>query len=79
MALEKEIETYNKNYNILAKDAGKFVVIQGDEIVGIYANYEDALKIAYDKFGTKEFLIKKIAATEEVQFFTRDILNPCRI
>ena len=78
MALEKEIETYNRELAKLADQEGKFVVIQGDSILGIYVSYEDALKIAYDKCGLKSFLVKKIQSVEQVQFFSRDLcFEPC--
>jgi hypothetical protein len=73
MALEKEIETYKRELPSLLKDEGKFVVIHGDEVEGSYDTYEDALKIGYGKFGLKDFMVKKIQATERMLFFTRDI------
>lgn len=79
MALEKEIETYNRELAKLTDQEGKFVVIQGETIVGVYVSYEDALKVAYEKCGLKPFLVKKIQSVEQVQFFSRDLcFEPCR-
>ncbi len=77
-SLEKELETYKKNLPSLIADEGKFVVIQGSEILGVFGTYEDALTAGYKKFGIKPFLVKKIMAVEQVQYFTRDIVEPCR-
>jgi hypothetical protein len=80
MALEKEIETYNRKLATLADQEGKFVVIQGDAVIGVYVSYEDALKLAYEKCGLKSFLVKKIQTVEQVQFFSRDLcFEPCHI
>jgi hypothetical protein len=79
MALEKELETYSRELATLADQQGKFVVIQGDSVIGVYVSYEDALKIAYEKCGLKPFLVKKIQTVEQAQFFTRDLcFEPCR-
>jgi hypothetical protein len=80
MALEKEIETYNRELARLTDQEGKFVVIQGDAVIGVYVSYEDALKLAYEKCGLNSFLVKKIQSVEQVQFFSRDLgFEPCRI
>lgn len=77
MALEKELETYERHRDELLSFEGEWVVIGGDEVVGHYAAYVDALRAGYDKFGVTSFLVKKIEATESVQFFTRDMLDAC--
>jgi hypothetical protein len=80
MALEKEIETYNRELARLTDQEGQFVVIQGEAIIGVYVSYEDALKLAYEKCGLKSFLVKKIQSVEQVQFFSRDLgFEPCHI
>jgi hypothetical protein len=73
MALEKEVETYKRELPSLLKDEGKFVVIHENEVEGSYDTYDDALKVGYDKFGLKDFLVKKIEATERVLFFAGDL------
>lgn len=78
MAFEKEIETYNQHLQEwLAQDEGKFVVIQGDRIIGIFAAYEDALKAGYEDAGAGKFFVKRIAAMEQACFFTRDLIPVC--
>ena len=76
MALETENLTYQRELPNILQHEGKFVVISGNELGGIWGTYEDALKAAYEKFKLKPFLVKKIEAVEQIQFFTRDI-EPC--
>jgi len=77
MALEKEIETYNRELPNLLAEQGKFVVICGDKLIGTFGSYEDALKCGYDKCGLEPFLVKKVQAVEQVQFFSRELDFSC--
>jgi len=77
-ALEKEIQTYNEQLADLLQHEGKYVLIHGSEVAGVYDTYTDALNAGYEKFALKSFLVKKIQAVEQIQYFTRDI-SPCLI
>jgi hypothetical protein len=77
MALEKELQTYQRELSSLLANEGQFVVVSGDNVLGLFSNYEDALKIAYEKCGTNPFLIKKIQAIEQVQHFSRSLNEVC--
>ena len=76
MALEKELQTYEKLKPTLLAEAGKFAVISSEELLGVYETYDDALKIGYEKCKLNPFLVKRIQAVEPVNFFTRAI-EPC--
>jgi hypothetical protein len=78
MALEKERQTYQRELPNLLPSEGKYVLIHGDGVVGVYDTYNDALKIGYDRFGLQPFLVKRIQAVEQVHCFTRNI-TPCPI
>lgn len=71
MALEKELETYNARLPELKENEGKFVLIQGENIAGIYTSYEDAVKDGYKQFKLTPFLVKQISSVEQVQFISR--------
>jgi len=71
MALEIEIKTYEEKREELLAHEGKFVVIKGQEIVGFFDTYADALQAAYGKFHSEPFFVKKIQAVEQVQFVAR--------
>ena len=77
MALEKELETYKNKLPELLAEEGKYVLIKGDEVVGTFAAYEDALKSGYERFGLEPFLVKQIHLIEQVQFVTRLLDLPC--
>jgi len=77
MALEKELQTYkNKLSELKENNEGKFVLIHGDDVMGVYDSYEDAVKIGYERFKLETFLVKKIEAIEQAQFVSR-FVNPC--
>ncbi|MGA7724629.1 MAG: hypothetical protein WCA95_05070 [Opitutaceae bacterium] len=77
MALEKELQTYKRELTSLLANEGQYAVVSGDNVVGVFATYEDALKIAYEKCGINSFLIKKIQSVEQIQYFTRVIDEVC--
>jgi hypothetical protein len=77
MALEKELATYkSKLPGLKENNEGKFVLIHGEDVIGVFDSYEDAMKIGYEKFKLETFLVKKIEAVEQAQFVTR-FVNPC--
>ncbi len=71
MALEREMKTYQEKLPGLKADEGKYVLIQGEEVAGVFTSAEDALKAGYDRFGLEPFLVKQIQAIERVQFISR--------
>ena len=73
MALEKELATYKNHIDELKPEAGRFVLIHGDEVVGTFSAYDDALKAGYTKFGLDPFLVKQIEAVEQAHFISRFI------
>ena len=77
MALEKELETYKAQLPVMSANHGKYVVIHGDQVVGIFEAYGDAIKKGPDDFGLKPFLVKQIQVMEQVQFISR-LVAPCR-
>jgi hypothetical protein len=78
MPLEKEQQTYLREQEKLRAHVGKYVLIHGDTVDGIYDTYQDALKVGYEKFGLEPFLVKQIAVIECANRFTRDIAGTCR-
>lgn len=75
--LELEMATYEKHRGELLACEGQFVVIKGEEILGTYATYEDALKVGYDKAGLHPFLVKRIQSIEPINFISRSVPEPC--
>lgn len=77
--LKTELETHEDHkQELLASGEGKYVLIQGHHVVGVWDTYEDALKEGYEKFGVDTpFLVKPISGFEIIHSFTRD-LTECR-
>lgn len=71
MALEKELATYKARLDELKPDAGRFVLIHGDDVIGTFSSYDDALREGYAKFVLAPFLVKRIDATEQAHFISR--------
>jgi hypothetical protein len=74
MALEKEIATYNARLPELREKEGRFVLIQGEEVVDFFSTYEDAIKSGYQRFQLTPFLVKRVLHTEPILFITRHIV-----
>jgi hypothetical protein len=76
MTLEPERDTFNSRFQELnAHNHGRFVLIQGTEISGIFDTYKDAIEAGYERFGLNSFLVKKIAPeNEQIATISRFIL-----
>ncbi len=74
--LEKEVETYRRELPKLLTDEGKFVLIQGDQVSGIFGTRDKALQAGYGNFGfSSPFLVKQIQAEEKPVYLRYDVRN----
>jgi hypothetical protein len=64
--LDTEIATYKKLHSSLLQNEGKYAVVAGEELIGVYGTYEEALQAGYEKAKLLPFLVKKITGTELV-------------
>ena len=71
MALERERATYKSKLPELKEHEGKFVLIHGENVIGTFTSYEDAIKDGYEKCKLNPFLVKRIQAFEQAQFVSR--------
>ena len=71
--LQQELETFERLKDQLLQDEGKFAVISGKELLGVYSTYDDALQIGYERYNLTPFLVKKISAVGLANFLTRHI------
>ena len=78
MALEQEQAAYVRELPKLLGSEGRYVLVHGDQVIGVYDTYSDALQLGYEKCGLTPFLVRRIQAVEQVHNFTRDI-TPCPI
>lgn len=76
--LMRELETYEKMLPELSTNTGKFALIHGDDLVGIYDTYGDALTVGYDKFDLEPFMVRKISIIPDVRCLERPAPLRCR-
>jgi hypothetical protein len=74
--LEREIDTYRRKLPELLADKGKFVVIHGEDVVGVYGTFDEALREGYERFGDEPFLARLIREVEPIPYTPR-ALKPC--
>ena len=75
--LDREIAKYREILPTLTASDGKFALFYKGELKGIFDSYSDALVAGYNLAGLEPFLVKQIATTEYVAYFTRDINVAC--
>ena len=64
--LQKEVDFYETRLeDLLSKYEGKFVLIKGEEIIGIFDTERLAYTEGLEKVGNRPFLIRKIGNLEE--------------
>ena len=66
--LAEQLVTYRDHLDELLRHKGKYVIITGREIIGIYADEQEAMREAIDRFGGEHILIKQIVAREPVHY-----------
>src|SRR5438093_6487834 len=65
-SLVVELTTYRDRLEELLKDEGKYVLIKGQDVIGIYDSRDAALREAVARFRDAPALVQRIAATEMV-------------
>ena len=73
--LDLELGTYDaKRDELLASAEGKFVLIKGEEMAGVYDSQADAIRQGYQLFGNVPFLVKQVLRIETPQNYTSNLL-----
>lgn len=73
--LDAEIKTYEQQRdNLLGTSEGKFVLIRGGQVAGIFDSKMDAIAAGYQQFGNVPFLVKQIVKIETPQNFVSNLL-----
>jgi len=75
--LKLELETYEQHKSeLVAQHEGKFVLISGQDVLGQWNTYEDAVTAGYLKCGIdKPFLVKQISEEERIHFTTQGLMG----
>lgn len=74
--LEKEYEYYNKNKDKFIKEyLNKYIVIKGDNVLGVYNSKADAAKTTLSEYQLGTFMIKLVKKDDTARFFNKVFLN----
>jgi hypothetical protein len=64
-----ELATYDRHKPELERDhLGKFALLRGAELLGIFDRWEDASSEGYKRFGSERFMVHEIGDPEVVMF-----------
>ena len=66
MPLETEQRTYDRKLPDLLVHEGRFTLIKGEEVVGIYPSWEAGVRAGYERFGRVPFMVREIRREPEV-------------
>jgi hypothetical protein len=65
--LAREIKTYKETLPSLIKKAqGQFVLIHGEEILGIFESEQAGIQAGYQELGNTPFLVKEILEQDRI-------------
>ena len=78
--LAEELETFECNKLGLLKDGneGKFVLIKGSNVIGVFESDLDAIYRGYEKLGNVPFLVKEVTQIEQIIDLARVVGDPRR-
>jgi hypothetical protein len=73
--LKEEAATYDENLtSLLEKGEGRFVLIHGSEVGGIFDTESDAINQGFKSYGSVPFLVKQILREEEpIEFLSLNV------
>ena len=66
MSLEQELEAYRRELpGLLAQGhQGKYVLIRGQQVIGLWATEDEAYKTGREQFGLTPFMVRKVQRAE---------------
>lgn len=79
MLLDTEMATYRRLKPDLLADPtkrGQFVLIKGEELLGVYPTREEALEQGYERYLFEAFMVKQLVEVEPVYYFSRNLTRP---
>jgi len=75
--LEKELNIFEEKKAQLRVEypQGGFVIICGEEILGVWSSRQDAIRAGVEKYGNISFLVKNISdAGQAINSFSRNLI-----
>ena len=75
VALEREWDTFLKEMPRLLDEGqrGKYVLIQGDTVLGVWDTLDEAIAAGYDRVGLDPFLAQEINDRPEPRYCSRNV------
>lgn len=73
--LEQELQIYEEmRGELLSHSEGKYVLIKGCEVLGIFDSHDDAVRMGYKRLGNTAFFVRQIEAIEHPVYIVANIL-----
>jgi hypothetical protein len=73
--LVTELETFAAHRDeLVAAGEGKYALVHGQEVVGVYDTEGDAIRQGYTQFGNVPFLVKHVVQVEVPERFVSNLL-----
>ncbi len=73
--LSKELAAYRARFdNLIAVHEGKFALLHGDQLLGVFDSQMDAITRGYKELGNVPFLVKHISRLEVPLSFVSNCL-----
>ena len=79
-SLNTELATFARELDRLLADPENrdgFALIRGENVVGVYPDFDAALSAGYDKFGLEPFLVQQVIEQETPLYFSRNLNHRC--
>ena len=74
--LQKELQFYTSiKERLLPQHEGKFALVHGEEVVGVFTSDSDAYREGIKQFGQEPFLIQHITVVEENEKYPALVLG----
>jgi len=69
LELKTELKYFNKiKDGLLPEHSGKFALVKGEKLIGVYKTAKNAYLAGLKKMGAKQFLIKEVLEKENVEY-----------
>jgi hypothetical protein len=74
--LDIEWETFELHREeLVGRSEGKFALIHGDQVLGVFDSQQDAITQGYERLGNVPFLVKQILRFDVPQNFVTNLLG----
>jgi hypothetical protein len=75
LPLATELRTFDEHRDeLMGRAAGKYALVHGNEIVGLYDTEHDAIVEGYRRLGNVPFLVKVVAPVDVPEQFVSNLL-----